>query len=79
MSEGQRGAFLVANIKFIMEEQIKILGKNVTDRVTGLEGIVTGIVFYLDGPAEVLIETRTVENKKPVSKWIKYSRITRII
>ena len=52
MSEGQRGIILVANIKFIMEEQIKILGKNVTDRVPEFTGEVTGIVFYTDRATE---------------------------
>ena len=58
-----------------MEEQIKILGKTVVDNVTNFKGEVSGIVFYTDRATECLIEAKAVENKKPVSRWLTFTRL----
>ena len=50
-------------------------GDEVKERITGYQGTITGICFYLTGCNQYLITAKSLENKEPVALWYDESRI----
>lgn len=52
------------------------LGCQVTDKITGFKGTVTGLVFYLTGCNQALVAPRVTEpSKLPEGQWIDVGRL----
>lgn len=52
------------------------LGINVTDKITGFSGTVTGMVKYITGCDQALITPRVTDNTKyPEANWIDVNRL----
>ena len=53
-----------------------ILGKNVTDKITGFTGTVTGYVTYLSGCNQALVVPRVdKDGKLPGAEWVDDQRL----
>ena len=53
-----------------------ILGCEVTDRITGFKGTVTGLVKYISGCDQALVAPRLEDSSKlPESTWIDLNRL----
>ena len=51
------------------------LGKRAKDKVTGFEGIITGVVFYIDGRQRYGIEAMANDSKYEEAAWFDAPRI----
>ena len=52
------------------------LGCEVTDKITGFKGTVTGIVHYLTGCDQALVAPRAEDSSKiPESAWLDLNRL----
>lgn len=52
------------------------LGDKVKDRISGLEGVVTGRIDYLYGCRQVLVNPQEVKDGKPIeSSWLDEDRV----
>lgn len=59
-----------------MKEHTLILGQEVRDKVTGFKGIITGLVSYLTGCHQALVQPRVKETGDFVdSHWFDTDRI----
>ena len=61
------------------ERQIELepeLGHRVRDRVTGFEGIITGIATYLTGCEQACIAGESHDGKAGESMWVDTPRLT---
>ena len=55
---------------------LELLGKEVRDKVTGLEGIVTSVCFDLYGCVQTVIQpVSTNDSKIPDSRWFDVTRL----
>lgn len=53
-----------------------IIGKSVTDKITGFAGVVIGRVEYITGCNQLLVQPRVTDpSKVPESSWIDEQRI----
>jgi hypothetical protein len=63
--------------KHSISEYVEILGKNVEDKVTGLQGVVTSISFDLYGCIQVIVHPGLdKDGKLKELQWFDYNRIT---
>ena len=56
-------------------ESLGFLGKRVTDKATGLTGVITSISFDLSGCIQANIQPKVVEAKNPTGTWTDLNRI----
>ena len=53
-----------------------LLGKKVTDKITGFKGTVIGVVFYLTGCNQALVVPKaSEESKAPDGHWYDIQRL----
>jgi hypothetical protein len=52
-----------------------LMGKKVKDKISGFEGIVTGIVDYLTGCKQLLIQPPAKDGEFKSSIWIDIDRV----
>lgn len=57
-----------------MNDTIINLGDRVKDRITGFEGVVTGVVHYITGCNQVLVAPKAVDNAFKPGEWFDIDR-----
>ena len=50
-------------------------GDEVTEKITGFKGVITGTCFYLTGCNQYLITAKAKEGKEPIALWYDEGRI----
>jgi hypothetical protein len=60
-----------------MQEQLKLLGCTVRDRITGLTGVVSSIAFEITGQVSAAVNPKydDKEEKLPTGIWIAVQRL----
>jgi len=53
-----------------------MLGATVTDRITGFRGVVTGLVHYLTGCDQALVQPPAKDGEYKSSEWFDVQRLT---
>ena len=67
--KGNKPANLMSRREVNNLEHARIMGKRVRDKLTGFEGVVTAICFYLDGSNRCQVESKDQE------RWIAEDRL----
>ena len=50
-------------------------GDEVTEKITGFKGVITGTCFYLTGCSQYLITAKSKDGKEPTALWYDEGRI----
>ena len=50
-------------------------GDEVTEKITGFKGVITGTCFYLTGCNQYLITAKAKDGKEPIALWYDEGRI----
>lgn len=59
-----------------MQKYINLLGTTVTDKVTGITGVVTSISFDLYGCVQAIVKQRVQDDgKTPDARWYDVNRL----
>lgn len=57
-------------------EQLKLMGHKVRDRISGFEGTVTGMSFFLTGCTQACVVPRATDpTKSPDGAWYDHQRL----
>lgn len=60
----------------VMNEYLAILGKKVSDRVTGFQGVATSVSFDLYGCVQVVVSPeKDIAGKIPGADWFDHKRL----